>query len=142
MRLLFGMVLILALVAIGTYLLGYWSLNQVGVNSWRVATTPAPGPVSTDTTRDRMGQLDAQAGKAANKVADFLSDAELTTKIRSKMALDDNVRARTIGVSTTDGVVTLAGTVGSGIEHDQAVRLARDTKGITQVVDHLNVLLP
>ena len=94
MRLLFGTILVLALVAIGTYLLGYWSLDQVTVNSWRVATTPAAGPVSTSTTRDRMGQLDAQAGKAANKVADFLSDAELTTKIRSKMALDDSVRAR------------------------------------------------
>ena len=142
MRFLFRTVLVLALVAVGTYVLGYWSLNQVTVNSWRVATTPATGPVSTSTTRDRMGQLDAQAGNAANKVADFLSDAELTTKIRSKMALDDSVRARTIDVSTTDGVVTLAGTVGSRTEHDQAVRLARDTKGIKQVVDHLKVVLP
>ena len=142
MRFLSRTVLVLALVAIGTYLLGYWSLNQVTANSWRVATTPAAGPAGTSTTRDRMGQLDAQAGKAANKVADFLSDAELTTKIRSKMALDDNVRARTIGVSTTDGVVTLTGTLGSGTEHDQAVRLARDTKGIKQVVDHLNVVVP
>jgi hypothetical protein len=142
MRLLFGTVLVLALVAVGTYVLGYWSLNQVAVDSWRVATPSAAGPVSTRTTRDRMGQLDAQAGKVANTVAAFLSDAELTTKIRSKMALDDSVRARTIDVSTTDGVVTLAGIVGSGTEHDQAVRLARDTKGIRQVVDHLNVVVP
>jgi len=142
MRLLFGTVVILALVAAGTYVLGYWSLDQVTVDSWRVGTTPAAGPVSTSPTRDRMGQLDAQVGKAANKVGDFLSDAELTTKIRSKMALDDSVRARTIDVSTTDGVVTLTGTVGSATEHDQAVRLALDTKGIKQVVDHLKVLSP
>ena len=57
------------------------------------------------------------------------------------MALDDSVRARRIDVSTTDGVVTLAGTVGSAAERVQAVRLARDTKGITQVVDHLKVLV-
>jgi osmotically-inducible protein OsmY len=142
MRLLVGTVLVLALVAGGAYLLGYWSLEQVTGSSWRVATAPEAGPVNTSTTRDRMAQLDTQAGKAANKVGDFLSDAELTTKIRSKMALDDSVRARTIDVSTTAGVVTLAGTVGSVAERDQAVKLARDTKGIKQVVDHLKILLP
>jgi len=141
MRLLFGTVLVLALVAIGTHLLGYWSLDQVTVGSWRLTTTPRSGPVGT-TGRDRMAQLDAQAGKAAGRVGDFLSDAELTAKIKSKMALDDTVRARTIGVSTTDGVVTLAGTIGSTAERDQAVRLARDTKGVKQVVDHLKVVVP
>ena len=89
-----------------------------------------------------MGQLDAQAEKAANKVGDFLSDAELTTKIKSKMALDDSVRARTIDVSTTNGVVTLAGTVRSAAERDQAVRLARETNGVKQVVNHLSIRLP
>ena len=49
MRLLFRTVLVLALVAIGTYSLGYWSLNQVTANSWRVATTPSTGPVSMST---------------------------------------------------------------------------------------------
>ena len=142
MRLLFGTVLVLALVAIGTYLLGYWSLDQVTLNSWRVTATAKSGPVSPSTGRDRMAQLDAQAGKAANKVSDFLSDAELTAKIKSKMALDDSVRARTIGVSTTDGVVTLAGTIGSAAERDRAVRLARDTNGVKRVVDHLKVVVP
>ena len=56
------------------------------------------------------------------------------------MALDDSVHGRTISVSTTDGVVTLTGTVTSAAEHDQAVRLARDTKGVKQVVDRLSVV--
>lgn len=94
MRFLFRAILVLALVAIGTYMLGYWSLDQVNVNSWRVTTTPKSGPASPSTGRARMAQLDAQAGKAANTVSDYLSDAELTAKIRSKMALDDSVRAR------------------------------------------------
>jgi osmotically-inducible protein OsmY len=89
-----------------------------------------------------MAQVDAQVGKAATKVGDFLSDAELTAKIRSKMALDDSVRARTIDVSTTDAIVTLTGTIGSVAGHDQAVRLARGTDGVKQVVDHLKVVLP
>lgn len=142
MRLLLGTVLVLALVAGGSYMLGYWSLDQVTPGSWRVATSPDAKPAGTSTTRDRMAQVDAQAGKAADKVGEYLSDAELTAKIKSKMALDDSVRARSIGVSTSDGVVTLAGTVGSATEHEQAVRLARDTKGIKRVVDNLKVLVP
>jgi hypothetical protein len=142
MRFLFRMVIVLALVAIGTYMLGYWSFDRLPVSAWRTSGSPAPDPAVTSPVHDRVGQLDAQAGKAATKVSGFLSDAELTTKIRSKMALDDTVRARTIDVSTTGGIVTLAGTVGSAAERAQALRLARDTKGITQVVDHLTVLLP
>jgi len=135
------MVLVLALVAIGTYLLGYWSLDQVTGHSRRVTSTPSSAAARTSTGGDRMAQVDAQAGKAAHQVSTFLSDAELTGKIRSKMALDDSVRARAIGVSTTDGVVTLEGTVGSAAEHNQAVRLARNTTGVKQVVDHLKVVV-
>lgn len=69
-----------------------------------------------------------------------MSDAELSGKIKSKMALDDLVRARAIEVSTTAGVVTLGGTVSSIAEHDQAVRLARETTGVTRVVDRLQVV--
>ena len=133
-------VLVLVVVAMGTYVLGYWSFNPVTVGSSR-NVAPVAGPASTSTARDRMDQLDAQAGKAAQKVSDFVSDAGLTAKIKSKMALDEVVRARSIDVSTTDGVVTLAGTVRSVAERDQALRLARDTKGIKQVVDRLSVLL-
>ena len=137
MRFLFRLVVVLAVVALGTYLLGYWTFDQIRVNSTPAVTSPAPGPSSTSAAPGRTGGLEAQAGKAATEAGDCLSDAELTTKIRSKMALDDTVRARTIGVSTTGGVVTLTGTVGSAIEHVQAVRLAWDTKGVTRVVDQL-----
>ena len=73
-------------------------------------------------------------------VDEFVTDAGMSAKIKSKMALDEVVRARTIEVSTTDGVVTLTGTVQSVAERDQALKLARDTKGITRVVDHLVVV--
>lgn len=140
MRFLFRTFVVLTLVAIGTYVLGYWSFDRVPGHSWRVTSTPTPGAATPG--RNRTAQMEAQAGKAAHTVSEFLSDAELTGKIRSKMALDDSVRAHTIGVSTTDGVVTLEGTISSAAEHDRAVRLARDTKGVKRVVDHLKVVSP
>jgi hyperosmotically inducible periplasmic protein len=108
------------------------------VGRWR-GNIPAVGRVDTGTARDRLGQLDKQTGRVVQKVSAFVSEAELTGKIKSKMALDELVRARTIDVSTTKGVVTLTGTVRSIAERDQALRLARDTAGVTQVVDRLVV---
>jgi len=135
MRFVFG---ILVLAVVGTYLLGYWSFDRVMAGSWR-SSAPAAGPAGTSTAPDRTGQLEAQAGKAAQKVGDFVSDAELTAKIKAKMALDDSVGARTVDVSTSDGVVTLGGTVGSAAERDRALRLARETVGVKQVADRLSV---
>ncbi len=138
MRLVFRAVLMLAVLALGAYLLGFWSPDGGILGRWqRPASTT--GPVDTGGVRGRVDQLGEQAGRAGAKVDAFVSDAELTGKIKSKMALDDVVRVRTIDVSTTGGVVTLGGTVGSVAERDQALRLARETKGVTRVIDHLAV---
>jgi osmotically-inducible protein OsmY len=55
------------------------------------------------------------------------------------MALDDFVKARAIDVDTTGSVVTLSGKVQSESERERAVRLARETVGVTNVVDRLQV---
>lgn len=68
-----------------------------------------------------------------------LDDATLSSKIKAKMVLDDYVKARAIAVTTRQGTVTLRGVVHSVEEHDRALTLARDTAGVTQVVDELRV---
>ena len=55
------------------------------------------------------------------------------------MALDDSVKSRSINVTTDGTVVTLSGTVESVKEHDRAIALARETDGVSQVVDRLRV---
>jgi hyperosmotically inducible protein len=81
----------------------------------------------------------AKANDAASKVGDTVSDSALTAKIKSKMVLDDDVTARGIDVDTSGTIVTLTGVVRSADERDRAVRLARETKGVTKVVDKLRV---
>lgn len=81
-------------------------------------------------------------GRRAEAVAsagDAISDATITTKIKSKMALDDLVKARAINVDTSKGVVTLTGDLASARERDRAVAIARETAGVTQIVDRLHV---
>jgi hyperosmotically inducible periplasmic protein len=85
-------------------------------------------------------EVGAKTAQAANRAEEVLSDAALTAKIKSKMALDDLVQARTIDVTTTNHVVTLRGNVRSVAEHDRAVQLAKQTAGVSEVVDRLGVV--
>jgi osmotically-inducible protein OsmY len=139
MRHVFRAMLILAVLATGAYLLGYWSPSDVTLG-WQHAVAPVAAPLNAQAVRGSVDRFEERAGRIAGNVGAFLTDAELSGKIKSKMALDDLVRARTIDVSTTAGVVTLAGTVTSIAERDQALRLARDTTGVTRVVDRLQVV--
>ena len=71
-----------------------------------------------------------------------LDDAWLTTSVRSKFFLDDDVRGRDVEVSTQNGVVTLRGTVENERERRQALAVARNTDGVRGVNDELEVRGP
>ena len=67
------------------------------------------------------------------------TDAGITTKVKSKLAADDAVKAHQIDVTTTDHVVTLTGNVDTEDAKQRAVQLARETKGVTDVHDMISV---
>jgi hyperosmotically inducible protein len=67
------------------------------------------------------------------------SDAGITTAVKSRFATDDTVKAYQIDVHTQNGVVTLSGTVDSPAAKEQAVRVARATDGVRDVVDQVTV---
>jgi hyperosmotically inducible protein len=132
---------LLLLVVIGFVALDYWTRGSV-----RTVRTEHPaegvatsGSIDTAKARARGAEVGEKAAIAAERVKDTVSEAALTTKIKAKMALDDSVKARTIDVSTHGATVTLSGTVASARERERAVALARETAGVTQVVDHLQV---
>jgi hypothetical protein len=132
------MLVILAVVAI--FVLGLWPGTGWGA---RPVGSPAPigttGTVDTQKARERGAELAEKTAVATAKVQEVLSEAQLTTKIKAKMALDDTVKARAIDVTTNGATVTLSGTVGSRDERDRAMALARETAGVSQVVDDLRI---
>jgi hyperosmotically inducible protein len=67
------------------------------------------------------------------------SDAGISTAIKTKFAADDMVKAYQIDVDTQNRVVTLTGDVETSIAKDQALKLARETDGVSDVVDKLSV---
>lgn len=62
-----------------------------------------------------------------------ISDTWITTKVKSTYLMSKNIHSRDISVSTLDGVVTLEGEIHSGAEHELAVELAQNIKGVTSV---------
>ena len=127
----------LVVVAAAFFLFGYWS-------SGRFEAAPAVTGIKTpsiDTTaaRETGAAIGEKTAVAASRVSASLEEGSLTAKIKAKMVLDDLVKARTIDVTTEGTTVTLTGTVHSPQERDRAVTLARETNGVSRVVDQLAV---
>jgi len=87
----------------------------------------------------RMTTLLGILAAVAFAVACAQTDAGIATKVKSKLAADDTVKAYQIDVDTRDKVVTLSGNVDNQAAKDQAVALARGTEGVADVVDNITV---
>ena len=61
------------------------------------------------------------------------ADSVITTKIKAKIAGDQTLSVFKVGVTTTNGVVSLSGTVNSDTDAAQAIELAQETQGVTDV---------
>jgi hyperosmotically inducible periplasmic protein len=131
---------ILIVVAAAFLLLGYWTGSRAHT-SRNESAHPIAGTsgVDVDRARERGAEIGEKAAVASRKVEDAMGEAALTTKIKAKMALDDTVKARAINVTTNGSTVTISGVVDSTAEHDRAVALARETAGVSEVVDHMTL---
>ena len=132
-------VVLVILVGVGVFFLGWWGSGRTSPLGRPAETIGTTGKIDIDKARAVGAEVVAKTAEAANKAGEVLSDGALTAKIKSKMALDDLVKARSIDVTTTNRVVTLRGTVTSAAEHDRAVQLSKETAGVTSVVDRLGV---
>jgi osmotically-inducible protein OsmY len=68
-----------------------------------------------------------------------LQAVDVKEKIEAALKRNAEVDARKIVVQTTDGTVTLTGTVRSWIEREDAVNAAWSAPGVTKVVDRIGI---
>ncbi len=141
LRTLLLIIVVAAVVYVGTsyYNTGHlptsWRPDHAAVGTSGQGTTS--GPVDVSKARERGAEIGQEVGQAADKAGQFMSDAALTAKIKSKIALDDTLNGSDVGVTTDHGVVTLSGSVRSAAQHERALQLARETKGVKTVKDEL-----
>lgn len=143
-RALLRIVIVLVVVAaIAAFFVGYrFGGSDRVIESDPVVGTTGPGldadlDVNVERARETGALIGERIAVGANRAEQMAADATLTAKIKSKMALDDNVKAIDIDIDTTGNVVTLRGSVSSQDERQRAVRMARETDGVTSVVDQL-----
>jgi hypothetical protein len=143
-------VVIVVVAAIAAFFVGYrFGDRDRGIDGDPVVGTSGPDldpdidvpdpAIDVDRARATGARVGESIAVGASRAERAAADGALTAKIKSKMALDDAVEAINIDVDTDGSVVTLRGSVGSADERQRAVRLARETDGVTSVVDQLTI---
>ena len=92
-----------------------------------------PGPAATSGVAD-------SARETAREAGGVVGDAAITTAVKTKMLADPAVSGLKIDVDTKDGIVSLAGNVGSAVEQRRAVEIAKETDGVKSVSDRLKIV--
>lgn len=134
------LLVVIIIVAAGAFFLGYrWGGDRITAPTIADRPIGTTGTVNTARAREAGAEVGEKVAVGAAKAEKAVEDASLTTKIKAKMALDDTVRASAIDVDTNGSIVTLTGTLSNPAEKAKALELARDTEGVTAVVDHLTL---
>lgn len=140
LRALFKLLLIVVIVVgLGAFFLGYRWGDLDAPADRAIGTTGGQPSVDTSRAREAGAEIGEKVAVGANEAQRAVGNAGLTAKIKAKMALDDSIQAAAIDIDTDGSVVTLTGTVRSEAERSRALQLARETDGVTQVVDRLRV---
>jgi osmotically-inducible protein OsmY len=97
------------------------------------------GTTGTERARETGAEIVDRVSEGASKAQQALGEAGLTAKIKSKIALDDTLDGTRVGVETNGTIVTLTGEVGTMKQQERVVQLARETTGVTNVVDRIEI---
>lgn len=90
-------------------------------------------------TSDYTGESRSPSSPTSS-TKEFVKDSIITSKIKAKMAKDNEVSAMHIKVDTDNaGVVYLSGTAKNQAEADRAVAIAKEVEGVTSVENKIVV---
>jgi hyperosmotically inducible periplasmic protein len=90
-------------------------------------------------TKEGAEQVVDKTKKGVSKVGEEITDTWITGHVKERFMGVDVLKGSDIDVSTEKHVVTLKGTVPSAAARTHARQLARTTKGVTRVVNHLTI---
>lgn len=78
--------------------------------------------------------LSGEVREKMDEAGDGIDDAWITTKVKTQLLADDQVKGTQINVDTKGNVVTLTGTAPSAEARAKAIELAKATRGVRGVV--------
>lgn len=122
---------------LGVFLLGTSTLSYAD-NSVSNGMATAGQSVSNG-----MATAGQSVGHGMAVTGRVISDSTITTMIKSKYLADSTLKSFQIGVETTKGVVALTGQVGTKAQYKHAIRIAKNTSGVTSVdASSLKIVAP
>ena len=101
-------------------------------------TTGAVGTAGRKTKEGAEKAVD-KTKEGLSKTGEVITDAWITTRVKSKFVGEDLLKGSDINVDTNDHVVTLKGTVMSTAARARAVEQAKEVEGVHKVVDRLAI---
>jgi len=90
-------------------------------------------------TKEGAGKVADKTKEGVSKTGEVITDAWITTRVKSKFVGEDLLKDSDINVDTNDHVVTLKGTVMSAAGRARAVAQAKEVEGVHRVVDQLTI---
>jgi osmotically-inducible protein OsmY len=110
---------------------------QAGRLAQVTGITRVDNKITVDKDVDKSLLDKAKAG--LSKTGEAINDAWITTKVKYHFMGEDLLKGSNINVDTADHVVTLKGTVKTTAGRARAMLLAKQTEGVTRVVDQLTI---
>jgi osmotically-inducible protein OsmY len=74
-----------------------------------------------------------------SSAGEFLDDSVITARVKAALVKDPMVSALDVSVESFKGAVQLSGFVKTAAERDQAVKVANDVPGVTQVFNSIQL---
>jgi osmotically-inducible protein OsmY len=81
----------------------------------------------------------AGCANTGEKTGVYMDDSWITSKVKSEMVADKDVKGTHISVNTSAGVVTLGGSAATWDESNKAVAIANGVKGVKSVQNDIRV---
>jgi len=94
---------------------------------------------TADKTTEIAGDVATKTKELSATTGEVITDAWITTKLHAQFLDEAVLTGSHINVDTDNHVVTLRGTVASVEAKDRAAAIARETEGVTRVVNQLVV---
>lgn len=95
---------------------------------------------AADSAEQKLEHAAEAAEKKLEGAGKALDDAAVTAKVKSALIAEPNLKAMSINVDTTGGVVTLKGTTENSEQKQRAEQLATSIEGVRSVRNELVVV--
>lgn len=101
--------------------------------------TKVENMITVGETRGTAGTIEDKTVAAAKATGAEITDAWITTSIKTDFVGEDALKNSNINVDTNRHVVTLKGTVASQAGRERAVDIVKHTNGVDRIVDTLTI---